>query len=113
MNSETCAVLASVFPLALITIVLESRQVHVNLRRRRFFREISLAGISTSLVGLVVSVIGVSLGGFSGYAAIIPWSLFAVAVLGMAMIALGITATQDNELEKTLKKKKKDAKRER
>jgi hypothetical protein len=110
MNSETCSVLASVFPLILITTVLESRAVHFNLRSRRLFRWGIYAGMSTSIVGLALSVIGVNRGGYSAIESLAVWPLFWTALAALALSILGIAATFENEDDdKLAKRAKKDA----
>jgi len=105
VNAETCAVLASVFPLALITIVLESRSVHFNLRRRKFYREAILAGLSSSLVGLVAAVIGVAANGYERAPAIFVGVLFAISMVGLMFVTLGILATEENKLDNKKRKR--------
>jgi len=97
MSADTCAVLAGVFPLILITNVLESRSVHKRIRRRPFFRKSRVWGVSTSLTGLVFAVVGVNLGGYSGSASLPLWLLFGAAMVCMAMTVLGLLATSENE----------------
>jgi hypothetical protein len=107
MNADTCAVLASVFPLVLITIVLEGRSVHFNLRSRKWFRAITLYGMAGSLVGLVFAVIGVQTGGFADLVSWPLWALFGTAVLALAITVLGIRASDENEDDRKLAKRKK------
>jgi uncharacterized membrane protein len=113
MNADTCAVLASVFPLILITTVLEARAVHFNLRSRRLFRWSTYAGMSTSLIGIGIAVIGVAVGGYDQQGSIMIWLLFGVAILALAISVVGIAATLENEDDEKLAKRAKKAKRTR
>lgn len=99
MNADTCAVLASVFPLILITTVLESRVIHFNLRRRRIFRWSTYTGIGTSVFGLAFTVIGVTNGGFGSDdpRAALLWGFFWFALAALALTVIGIGATLENE----------------
>jgi hypothetical protein len=103
MNADTCAVLASVFPLILITIVLERKGVHINLRSRTWFRNSVLLGMVFSLLGLLASVSGVELGGYNDGWAIFVWGLFVAALIALTLTAMGILATAENQDDEELK----------
>ena len=107
MNADTCAVLANVFPLILITVVLEVRSVAFKLRSRKWFQQIAAIGMTLSLTGLVFSVIGVAVNGFSGLFAVWIWVVFAGATAALMMIAMGILMTGELEDERKLSKQKK------
>jgi len=107
MTADTCAVLAGVFPLALLTIVLEIRGVHFNLRRRPLFRQASVFGMSASLIGIVMSVVGVAIDGFAFGPAVIVWILFASSMAGLITVAMGILATEENAIDKKERKRAK------
>jgi cell division protein FtsW (lipid II flippase) len=106
MNADTCAVLASVFPLTLLTVVLELRGVHFNLRSRKWFRRSVVIGMAFSLIGLVLAVVGVAIGGYSEPQSVFLWGSFGISIVAMAIIALGIVATAENENDKELAKRR-------
>lgn len=99
MTEATCAALAAVFPLVLITVVLEQRSVHVNIRNRRWFERTTVAVVGVSLGGLVYSIIGVQTGGYSPQAAWFLWLMFGVAVAGLAFLLTAALATSSIEAE--------------
>ena len=107
ITADTCAVLASVFPLALLTIVLEIRGVHFNLRRRPFFRQVSVFGMSASLIGIVMSVVGVAVDGFAFASAVIVWILFVSSMASLITVAMGILATEEDAIDKKERKRAK------
>jgi high-affinity Fe2+/Pb2+ permease len=104
MNADTCAVLAGVFPLTLITVVLEIRAVSINLRTRKWFRNSVVVGMAFSLIGLVLAVVGVAIG---GYSALFLWGAFGIAMIALALTVMGIVATSENEDDKKVAKRKK------
>ena len=97
MNADTCAVLASIFPVVLLTIVLERRGVHLNLRGKPLFRYVALLGAAFSLAGLATSVIGVQLGGLDPLAGWATWLFAGISFVALAVNILGILATGENE----------------
>ena len=107
MNAATCAVLAGVFPLTLLTVVLEVRGVHFRLRSRRWFQRTIVLGMAFSLVGLVLAVIGVAIDGYSGPHSVWLWGMFGGSIIALATTVMGIVATAENEDEKKASKRKK------
>jgi cell division protein FtsW (lipid II flippase) len=107
MNAATCAVLAGVFPLILITVVLEIRSVHFKLRSRRWFQQIAAIGMTFCLTGLVLAVVGVAIDGFTGPASLWPWALFGGAMIALTITVMGILATGEIDDERKLAKRKK------
>jgi hypothetical protein len=107
MNANTCAVLASVFPLILITVVLEIRSVAFKLRSRKWFQQIAALGMAFSLTGLVLSVIGVAVDGFAGLLAVWIWAVFIAAMIALMMIVMGILVTSELDDERKLRKQNK------
>ena len=89
MSQETCAVLAAIFPLVMITVVLERRAVALQIRRRSFFRRSTMAVVTVSVLGLLFAVIGVEAGGLTGVAMFAEWAFFAVSTSGL--IGFGLT----------------------
>ena len=104
MTEATCAVLSAIFPLVLVTGVLERRSAHMRIRRHRFFRATSLTTFTSALCGTVYAVIGVQLGGFVPAAAVVIWVLFAVAVAGLTVTLLAFLATAEAKEESRGKK---------
>lgn len=95
MSEATCAVLTAIFPLVLLTVVLERRAIHLKIRKKRWFRTMTQLTVTASLIGLVLTVIGVQLHGLD-----LPWSWFAwlaaaVAVFGLAFNLLGTAASDE------------------
>jgi hypothetical protein len=97
MSEATCAVLSAVSPLILITIVLEQRSVHLEIRRRTWFRRATLIVVIASLVGLALSVVGVQAGGLAPISANVNWVAGAVSLLGLGALLLAIIATLEDE----------------
>ena len=89
--------LAAVYPLILITVVLEQRSVHLDIRRRTWFRRATFAVVVASLVGLVLSVVGVQSAGLAPAYAWANWTAGAVSVLGLGALLLAILATLEDE----------------
>jgi cytochrome bd-type quinol oxidase subunit 2 len=97
MSEATCAVLSAVYPLILITIVLEQRSVHLEIRRRTWFRRATLMVVVASLAGLALSVVGVQTGGLAPLFAAANWVAGAVSLLGLGALLLAIIATLEDE----------------
>jgi cytochrome bd-type quinol oxidase subunit 2 len=97
MSEATCAVLSAVYPLILITIVLEQRSVHLEIRRRTWFRRATLMVVVASLAGLALSVVGVQTGGLAPLFAAVNWVAGAVSLLGLGALLLAIIATLEDE----------------
>lgn len=95
MNSDTCAVLTAVFPLVLVTVVVERRTVHAKIGLQRWYRGVIQATVGAALVGLVLSVIGVQTGGLVDAYALFAWLAGAVAIAGLAFALIASIATHE------------------
>jgi len=102
MNAATCAVLAGVFPLILIAIVSDRRNIHLGLKRRFWYRGAVIGTIVACVMGLCYAVIGVQTDGFQGPIAFPLWGLFGVATAALTMSILLTVATQENEEDDTV-----------
>lgn len=69
----------------------------MNIRRLRFFRRSMQLGITVSLVGLPIAVIGVAMGGFALYAGGVVWALFGTSVVALGLCFIAATATHEIE----------------
>lgn len=107
MSEATCAVLSAIFPLVLVTGVLERRVPHIKIRRHRWFRRLFLGTFAAALCGTVYAVIGVQFGGFPPVAAIVMWVLFGAAIGGLAITLLASVATAENREDSRGKKGRK------
>lgn len=104
MSQDTCAVLTAIFPLVLLTVVLERRTIHIKIRRRQWFRRTVLATISASAIGLLLTVIGVQTDGLISILGLFAWIAFAVASGGLVFSLLASMATvelEEDTLEST------------
>lgn len=101
MNAATCSALTAVFPLILITVVLERPRVSIKIRRKPWFRRLVLPTIASSLIGTALSAVGVQLNGIGIFGGIIAWAIFVVALGGLGTIALMIVATDEVEEDRT------------
>jgi len=97
MNAATCSALTAVFPLILITVVLERPRVSIKIRRKPWFRRLVLPTIATSLIGTGLSAVGVQVDGYAPFVAVFAWCTFAFALGGLGTIALMIVATDEVE----------------
>lgn len=97
MNASTCSALSAVFPLILITVVLERSRISIKIRRTRWFRRLVLTTVAASLIGTVVAVVGVQLRGLGLVAGSVAWVILIVALVGLGAMALMIVATDEVE----------------
>ncbi|GAA1791006.1 hypothetical protein [Agromyces lapidis] len=97
MTEATCAVLSAVYPLVLITVVLEQRSIDLGIRRRRWFRAVTFTIVAGALVGLGLSVIGVQLHGLGPVAGVANWLVGLIAVGGLGFLLLSVLATLQAE----------------
>ncbi|WP_442577133.1 hypothetical protein ACSBPH_08380 [Microbacterium sp. F51-2R] len=95
MSEATCAVLTAIFPLVLLTVVLERRTIHLNIRRAKWFRRTTMSTVAASLVGLPLTVVGVQLHGLDWNFAWIAWLVALVAFLGLAFNLIGAAASEE------------------
>lgn len=85
--------LASVYPLVLITVVLERGRVKRGIRARMWTFELLTRGtVTLAVIGLVVSIVGLQLGGYEGSIAGIGWVLFGLTVAGLLALLSAIMA---------------------
>lgn len=97
MSGDTCAVLTAVFPLVLLTVVLERRAIHVNIRRLPWFRWVTQAIVTASAIGLALTIVGVQLDGLGALIGVFAWVASAVATLGLPFTLLAALATAEEE----------------
>jgi hypothetical protein len=97
MSKDTCAVLTAVFPIALLTVVLERRSIHLNIRRQGWFRWATQTIVSACAIGLVLTIIGVQTNGLSTLGGAVAWVACGVAVIGLPLTLLAALATAEAE----------------
>lgn len=95
MSKDTCAVLTAIFPIALLTVVLERRAIHLNIRRQPWFRWATQFILAASAVGLVLTVLGVQLSGLKVLFGIVAWMTCAIVVIGLPLTLLAALATAE------------------
>lgn len=95
MSEATCAVLTAIFPLVLLTVVLERRAIHLNIRKKKWFRTMTQITVAASLIGLVLTVVGVQLHGLDWRLAWVAWLASAAAIVGLAFNLLGTAASDE------------------
>lgn len=95
MNAATCQALVSLFPLVMITLVLERRSTAIKLRRRKWFRDIAVWVLSASLFGLAFAISGCAVNGLSGLLGALAWVCTGVSVLGLAWTLLASMASTE------------------
>jgi hypothetical protein len=97
MSADTCAVLTAVFPLVVLAILTERRNVALKVRRTKPFRLGALWGSISSAFGLPLAVIGVQIDGFGAQFAWVAWLAFAVATASLVLLVMLHIATAENE----------------
>lgn len=97
MNSETCQTIASILPIAMLTLALERRSIHVKMRKLRWFRTLMTLALVANLSGLLVAVVGVATNGLGVAAAVILWMLFAASIVTLGLGLVMIMATSELE----------------
>lgn len=95
MSEATCAVLTAIFPLVLLTVVLERRAIHVNIRKKTWFRVMTQVTVTASLIGLTLTVVGVQLHGLYWRLGWVAWLAFAAAFFGLGFNLLGTAASDE------------------
>ncbi len=95
MSEATCAVLSAIFPLILLSAVVERRGAHRRIRRHKLTRSVTRATFTAAIGGTVYSVIGVETGGYPLAAGLVMWAFFAFAVFGLGYTLLAALATQE------------------
>lgn len=71
--------------------------MHLKLRRRAWFRRFTIAIVSASIIGLLLSIIGVQLHGLEPIVAVLNWLAALVAIGGLGFLPLAVLATLENE----------------
>jgi TRAP-type C4-dicarboxylate transport system permease large subunit len=104
MNADTAGVLTAVFPLVLIAFMAERRNLTMKARRSATFRRIASYAASASILGLVVSVVGVQTGGLASGWGIAAWGLFALAIAGLFSLTGMHMASAEVEEDRKRKK---------
>lgn len=97
MNAETCQAIAAFFPVAMLTAAIERRNIHLKLRKLRWFRWLMVVALAVNLCGLVAALVGVATDGLSAAVGGGLWALLGVSLLALATGLLMIMAT--NEVE--------------
>lgn len=97
MSKDTCAVLTAIFPIVLLTVVLERRAIHVNIRRQPWFRWATQLIVGACAVGLPLAVLGVQFEGLRVVLGAIAWLVCAVVVFGLPFTLLAALATSEME----------------
>ena len=95
MSKETCAVLTAIFPIVLLTVVLERRAIHMNIRRLPWFRWVTQFIVGACAVGLPLTVLGVQFGGLKVVIGAIAWLACAIVVGGLPFTLLAALATAE------------------
>jgi len=95
MNLDTCQLLATVFPLVMVTLVVERRSMRMNLRRQTWFRKGMLALFTASLIGLGFVIVGTQLGGLTEVAGLTAWACCAVSIVGLGVLVLASMASTE------------------
>lgn len=97
MSKDTCAVLTAVFPVVLLTAVVERRTIHINIRRQGWFRWATQAIVAACAVGLVLSVVGIQVDGLASWLGLAAWIACAAAIVGLPFTLLAALATAEAE----------------
>lgn len=97
MSNDTCAVLTAVFPIVLLTAVLERRSIHVNIRRKGWFRWSTQAIVASSAIGLGLAIVGVQSDGLSSLFGVLAWLMCAIAIVGLPWTLIAALATAEAE----------------
>ena len=74
----------------------------MNIRRRTFFRRSMGMGMTASLTGLPIAVVGVASDGFNQSSGVVVWTLFGASVLALGLCFIAATATHEIEESDTL-----------
>lgn len=96
MTGSVCQVLAGIFPVVLLTLVVERRLIALKVRRLPWFRQAALLTLAAALIGLALVVFGVD-HGYSGWLAFVAWACAVLTLAGFALSLLFSLATAENE----------------
>lgn len=97
MNAATCGALSAVFPLILLSIGVERRNLAMKLRQWRWYRRIAIAGLSAGLIGTVLAIVGIQTDGYAWPSAFFIWTAFAVAIFALGLVSLMLMASHEIE----------------
>ncbi|RLQ82608.1 hypothetical protein D9V28_11620 [Mycetocola zhadangensis] len=82
----------------MLTVAVERRSIAMKIRRLGWFRDLSVASIICSFVGLWLVLAGVQMGGLGNpILAIWAWILTVVSVTALAMTLIGVLVTAEVE----------------
>ena len=91
--------LAAVFPIVILTVVVEGRRVHPRIRRFKWHSKVSVVALTTSVLGLAYSVVGVQLGGFDERTALPVWGFAVISLAALTFIGILLLATAEADLD--------------
>lgn len=101
MGERTCHALTSMFPLLLLTVLMERRVIQIAYRRTLLYRWSTIVGMCAALTGMITALVGLELQGLPTAVAVGVWVLLAVAIFALAlsavMIVLSFEAEEDVE----------------
>ncbi|WP_404430693.1 hypothetical protein LG299_12470 [Microbacterium lacus] len=97
MNAATCQVLATVFPIVMLTVVLERRMISIKLRRLPWFRNVMLWSFGSALLGVGITLVGVQTNGLPLIAGVTAWMLAALSIGGLGAVLMASMATTEVE----------------
>lgn len=89
--------LTAIFPIVLLTVVLERRLIHVKIRRRPWFRIVTQVVIVAAVGGLLFTVFGVQLGGYGPVIGWLAWAAFLISIAGLTFNLIAATASAELE----------------
>jgi len=95
MNAATCQALVSLFPLVMITLVLERRSTAIKIRKRQWFRDIAIGVLVASLLGLTLAILGCAMDGLSDTLAFLAWACTILSGLGLGWTLLASMASME------------------
>jgi hypothetical protein len=97
VNAATCVALSAVFPLVLLALGIERRNLKMKLRQLRVYRYSAFWGVCSGLIGTVLAVVGIQVDGYTWPLAIFIWVAFGVAVLTLGVTVVALMATHEIE----------------
>jgi hypothetical protein len=92
---ETCAVMMAIFPIILLTVVLERRAINLGIHRAGCFRTSVQVTTIGALAGLLVTIAGVQLHGLHAVRSAFAWLAFLVAFCGLALSLIAVAASDE------------------
>jgi hypothetical protein len=97
MNESLCATLLTVYPVILLTTVVETRAVRRKYRKTNWYTWPVGAGSMASLACMVQMAIGATTGGVTGGWAVFAWVGFGVGMASLTTVTLLLAKTYDYE----------------